>query len=69
MNKSFLISGLLLLATLAIKAQETFFVCDFETGIPEAFTTYDCDGNDPSRSMKRYGFEIGKAWVPYDESV
>ena len=68
MNKSFLISGLLLLATLAIKAQETFFVCDFETGIPEAFTTYDCDGNDPSRSMKRYGFEIGKAWVPYDES-
>ena len=68
MNKSFLISGLLLLATLAIKAQETFFVCDFETGIPEAFTTYDCDGNDPSRSMKRYGFEIGKAWVSYDES-
>lgn len=68
MNKSFLISGLLLLTTLAIKAQDTLFVCDFETGIPEAFTTYDCDGNDPSRSMKRYGFEIGKAWVPYDES-
>lgn len=68
MNKSYLISGLLLLATLAVKAQETLFVCNFEEGIPGTFATYDRDGHEPSRSMKRYGFESGKAWVSYAES-
>ena len=68
MNKSYIISGLLLLATLAIKAQDTLFVCNFESGLPETFVTYDRDGYEPSRSMKRYGLEVGKAWVSYEES-
>lgn len=68
MNKSYIISGLLLLATLALQAQDTLFVCNFESGLPESFATYDRDGNEPSRSMKRYGLEVGKAWVSYAES-
>ena len=68
MNKSYLISSLLLLATLAIKAQDTLFVCNFEKGIPETFATHDCDGHEPSRSMKQYGLEAGKAWNDYAES-
>ena len=55
--------ALLLLFAMTIQAQDTLFVCDFEGGIPETFTTYDRDGHEPSRSMKRYGFEVGKAWV------
>ena len=68
MNKSFFVSGLLLLTTLVIKAQDTLFICDFEGNIPETFATYDCDGHEPSRSMKRYGLEAGKAWAAYAES-
>lgn len=55
--------GLLLLFVMTLQAQDTLFVCDFEGGIPETFATYDRDGQEPSRSMKRYGFEVGKAWV------
>lgn len=67
MKKSYILSGLLLWATLTMEAQDTLFVCNFENGIPETFSCHDRDGNEPSRSMKRYGLEKGTAWAAYAE--
>lgn len=67
MNKSYLIGGLFLWAAHTLQAQDTLFVCDFESGMPETFTLHDRDGNEPSRSMKRYGLEKGTAWSAYAE--
>lgn len=67
MKKLYIISGLLLLAAYTLQAQDTLFVCDFEKGIPETFGCYDRDGNEPSRSMRRYGLENGVAWTAYAE--
>ena len=61
--KKYIISTIFAWGAMTLQAQDTLFVCDFESGIPETFTTYDRDGQEPSRSMKRYGFEVGKAWV------
>lgn len=60
---SFFLSGIVL----SICAQTSLFNCDFENGIPSEFSTFDVDGFEPSRGMKKFGFEIGKAWVPYVE--
>lgn len=68
MNKSYIISGLFALGACTLQAQDTLFVCDFESGIPETFTRYDRDGNEPSRSMKRYGLEKGTAWAVFAEA-
>ena len=68
MNKSYIISGLFALGACTLQAQDTLFVCDFESGIPETFTRYDRDGNEPSRSMKRYGLENGTAWAFFAEA-
>lgn len=67
MKKSHIINGLFLWATLAVQAQDTLFVCNFENGIPETFSCHDRDGNEPSRSMRRYGLEKGTAWAAYAE--
>lgn len=67
-TKSILIGGLLLLTAGYSQAQESVFSCDFETGIPDTFTTHDLDMNEPSRSMKKYGFQAGVAWVGYTEN-
>lgn len=64
-RKILLIGGIALAATNLAQAQKVSFSCDFEDGIPSAFATYDRDGNEPSRSMKKYGFENGVAWVGY----
>lgn len=61
--KKYIISTVFAWGAMTLQAQDTLFVCDFEGGIPETFATYDRDGQEPSRSMKRYGFEVGKAWV------
>lgn len=63
MYKSYIFGGILLVLSHFVQAQDTLFVCDFERGIPETFVRYDRDGNEPSRSMKRYGLENGQAWV------
>lgn len=63
MHKSYIVGGILLVLSHFVQAQDTLFVCDFERGIPETFVRYDRDGNEPSRSMKRYGLENGSAWV------
>lgn len=68
-NKSFLIGGLLLSTALFSKADGVIFSCDFEGGIPSSFATYDLDMNQPSRSMKKYGFSQGVAWVGYTENA
>ena len=68
MNKSYIISGLFALGACTLQAQDTLFVCDFESGMPETFTRYDRDGNEPSRSMKRYGLENGTAWAVFAEA-
>jgi len=68
MNKSYIISGLFALGACTLQAQDTLFVCDFESGMPETFTRYDRDGNEPSRSMKRYGLEKGTAWAVFAEA-
>ena len=65
LNRSIIVGSMLLAAAGSIQAQNVAFSCDFEQGIPETFATFDRDGNDPSRSMKKYGFENGIAWVGY----
>lgn len=67
MKKSYLISILSAWVTCTLQAQDTLFICDFESGIPETFARYDRDGNEPSRSMKRYGLENGVAWAAHAE--
>lgn len=70
MKKSNILGGLFLLTTQFVQAQDILFTCDFEGGIPETFSTYDRDGNAPSRTMRRYGLEQGVAWAGYtDETV
>lgn len=64
-RKILLIGGMAIVATGLSQAQIVNFSCDFEQGIPSTFATYDRDGNEPSRSMKKYGFENGIAWVGY----
>ncbi len=66
-KKIYIINLLLACITCTLHAQDTLFVCDFEGGIPETFARYDCDANEPSRSMKRYGLEKGMAWAAYVE--
>lgn len=66
-KKIYLINCLFTLGLFTAQAQDTIFVCDFENGIPATFTQYDMDGNEPSRSMKRYGLEEGTAWAAYTE--
>lgn len=67
MKKSYLISILSAWVTCTLQAQDTLFICDFESGIPETFARYDRDGYEPSRSMKRYGLENGVAWAAHAE--
>ena len=67
MKKSYLISILSAWVTCTLQAQDTLFICNFESGIPETFARYDRDGNEPSRSMKRYGLENGVAWAAHAE--
>lgn len=69
MNKALIIGSLLLFSFVSVQAQKMIFSCDFEQGIPATFTSYDEDGNEPSRGMKKYGFEAGKAWVAYTEDA
>lgn len=66
-KKIYIINLLFACITCTLHAQDTLFVCDFEGGIPETFARYDCDANEPSRSMKRYGLEKGTAWAAYAE--
>ena len=63
LNRSIIVGSMLLAAAGSIQAQNVAFSCDFEQGIPETFATFDRDGNDPSRSMKKYGFENVKDMV------
>lgn len=51
-----------LLVSMSAWAQ-TFFNCDFNSGIPSTFTLIDNDGNDPSADMKMLGFKVGVPWV------
>lgn len=50
-------------ATLVAQAQNVYFQCDFEHGIPDSFRLYDRDGLEPSQDMKKLGFEVGTAWL------
>ncbi len=69
-SKHILLIGSLIFPTaIGINAQKTTFTCDFENGIPETFATYDLDNLTPSRTMKKYGFEQGIAWVAYTEGA
>lgn len=69
MNKTlFIVGGLLLLTANVLNAQNTVFKCDFESGLPSGFTTYDLDGNEPSRGMKKYGLTTGIGWCAYSDS-
>lgn len=42
---------------------QNYFSCDFENGIPADFTLIDYDGNTPSASMKKAGFDVGIPWI------
>ncbi len=42
---------------------QNYFSCDFENGIPADFTLVDYDGNTPSASMKKVGFDVGIPWI------
>lgn len=55
------ISGMCLLG----KAQEkiTYFSCDFESGIPDKFSTFDLDSLKPASKMSSVGFKDGISWI------
>ncbi len=42
---------------------QNYFSCDFENGIPADFTLIDYDGNTPSTSMKKVGFDVEIPWI------
>lgn len=69
MNIKIMAASLLFLTSASMKAQQVMFSCDFEHGIPDTFICYDEDGNEPSRGMKKYGLEVGKAWASYTEDA
>ncbi len=67
MNNKYIIAAMLAAASMTTYAQKIVFSCDFEEGMPSAFTQYDRDGNAPSRSMKSYGITENVAWAVYDD--
>lgn len=48
---------------MAAEAQTAYIASDFEAGIPDTFSLYDLDGNEPSIDMKGIGFQTGTPWV------
>lgn len=67
MNKIYILATLLAASVAAVQADNEVFSCDFEEGMPAEFTTYDLDGNAPSRSMKSYGIGEGVGWAAYTD--
>lgn len=62
------VGGLLLLAANKLNAQSVIFTSDFEgETLPTGFVQHDMDGNEPSRGMKKYGLQVGTAWVTTEE--
>lgn len=53
----------------SVQGQNIIFNCDFSNGIPSDFVVIDRDGNEPSRSMKKYGFDTGIGWIGYTENA
>lgn len=64
--RSFLLIALTAAGSLLATAQQSFFSCDFENGIPAEMSLYDRDGNEPSAEMKELGFAVGTPWVTVD---
>ena len=64
MKKIIMIISLITLSIWA-RGQETYLSCDFNKGIPDTFTLYDADGNNPSIDMERLGFRKGTPWITY----
>lgn len=64
--RSLLLITLTVATGLFATAQQTFFSCDFENGIPADMSLYDQDGNEPSSDMKALGFAIGIPWITVD---
>lgn len=64
--RSFLLIALTAAGGLLAMAQQSFFSCDFENGIPAEMALYDRDGNEPSAEMKELGFAVGTPWIAVD---
>ena len=64
--RSFLLIALTAAGSLLATAQQSFFSCDFENGIPSDMSLYDRDGNEPSAEMKELGFAVGTPWIAVD---
>ena len=58
-----LVMTMLLFVNGPAEAQITYFSTSFDDGIPETFSLYDLDQNEPSSDTKKMGFEVGKPWV------
>lgn len=56
-------------ATLGTSAQQTYMKCDFAAGIPDTFTLFDQDMNEPSIDMKEFGFAAGTPWLAVEEGT
>lgn len=44
-------------------AQTAYLATSFDEGIPDTFSLYDLDQNEPSTDTRKMGFEVGKPWV------
>lgn len=53
----------LLVLSLSLHAQQTYFSTDFEQGMPDGFTLYDLDERTPSTDMANLGFAVGVPWI------
>lgn len=67
--RSLLLFTLTMAGGLLAGAQQTYFSCDFENGIPEGMSLYDQDGNEPSTDMKALGFAVGTPWITVDDGA
>ena len=63
MKRLYFLGTALFFVLLSIKAQVTYFSCDFNQGIPDNFTLYEKDQREPSVDMKALGFSIGVPWI------
>lgn len=66
-NRSLL--SILFLAGAAHALAGDKIVCNFQRGIPADFILVDNDGNEPSASAQKLGFNKGDAWIAWNEDA
>lgn len=75
MKKSFYLLSAALFSALTPALGQTertgdavYFDCDFSAGIPQGFSTFDCDGQTLHFTMVQAGFNQGDSWIRMREA-